>query len=129
MLFRLLIILMIVLVAVATYNTLKPADGQADSALLNGLGLIHSWFGGGDESSADRPAPTPATDAPAQDEQSGQETVVYKWQDASGAWQYSNTAPPEAIARSITVYRSDDPAIPATEPAPPAATSPPQRQP
>jgi hypothetical protein len=48
-------------------------------------------------------------------------TTVYKWQDAEGNWQFSNTPPPPGVASSTTTYNPDTNVTKAVKPEPPPA--------
>jgi hypothetical protein len=108
---RLLIIILIVLVAAAALTQLNPSAEKTAKPLLEGIANVQSWFG--DKPVAQQP------DKPANTEQ------VYKWQDASGEWHFSNQPPPEGVASSVKIYRTDanitqaveTPPEPASEPA------------
>jgi hypothetical protein len=86
MFLRLLIILIIVAVAAAVFYGLNPAD-DSQSPLLRGLAEIQSQH-------AAATPPKPAT-------------TVYKWQDKSGQWHFSNQPPPPGTASSVKTYRAD----------------------
>lgn len=89
---RLLIVILIVVVGAAALSQLNPSAEKSTNPIINGLAAVQSWFRG--------------ASAP---KQSGneKETTVYKWQDAEGAWQFSNQPPPAGVASSVTTYRSD----------------------
>lgn len=42
-----------------------------------------------------------------------EETKVYKWQDETGEWHFSNTPPPKDVKSQSKIYRSDDNVVPA----------------
>lgn len=42
-----------------------------------------------------------------------EETKVYKWQDESGEWHFSNTPPPKDVESQSKVYKSDENVVPA----------------
>lgn len=42
-----------------------------------------------------------------------EETRVYKWQDETGEWHFSNTPPPKDVDSQSKVYKSDDNVVPA----------------
>jgi hypothetical protein len=41
------------------------------------------------------------------------ETKVYKWQDESGEWHFSNTPPPKGVDSRSKTYKSDENVLPA----------------
>jgi hypothetical protein len=86
MFLRLLIILIIVAIAAAVFYGLNPAD-DSQSPLLRGLAEIQ----------AQHEAAKPSKPA----------TTVYKWQDKSGQWHFSNQPPPPGTAVSVKTYRTD----------------------
>ena len=104
MMIRFLIIIVIVLIGAAALTTLNPAADKSLNPIMKGLGTVRSWFTGASitlESAAKDPlsAVGNATDKNA--------TQVYKWQDAAGAWHFSNTPPPAGIKGSVETYRND----------------------
>lgn len=98
MFLRILIITIIVLVGAAF---LAPSNSYTDKVthpILKGLKEIRSYFS--DELGISAPV---------------EETMVYKWKDQNGKWQFSNTKPSEGVATEIKVYKSDDNVVPATK--------------
>jgi len=93
MMIRLLIIILIVLVGAAALTELSPSAEQGTNPLIKGLATIQSWFRG---------ASVPKL--PIINEN---ETTIYKWQDDSGEWHFSNQPPPAGVASSVKIYRSD----------------------
>ncbi len=93
MMIRLLIILLIVLVGAAALTELNPSAENSTNPIIKGLATVQSWFRG---------SSTPKL--PGMDEN---ETTVYKWQDDSGEWHFSNQPPPVGVASSVKTYRSD----------------------
>ncbi len=93
MMIRLLIIILIVLVSAAALTALNPSAEKSTNPIIKGLTAVQSWFR---ESSAPQ--------LPDMDEN---ETTVYKWQDDSGKWHFSNQPPPAGVDSSVKTYRSD----------------------
>ncbi|MBN4079106.1 DUF4124 domain-containing protein [Beggiatoa alba] len=94
MMIRFLIIILIVLVGGAALTELNPGAEQSTNPILKGLGTVRSWF---DDATTSIPLMTPDAN----------ETKVYKWQDDSGAWHFSNNPPPVGVNGSVEIYRSD----------------------
>jgi len=107
MMIRLLIIILIVLVGAAALTGLNPATEQGTNPLVKGLATVQSWFRDSSVSSL-----------PGIDEN---ETAVYKWQDNTGEWHFSNQPPPTGVASSVKIYRND---VNITRTPPPAAPVP-----
>jgi len=93
MMIRLLIIILIVLVGAAALTELNPSAEQSTNPIIKGLGTVQSWFRG-----------SSAPKLPSLDED---EITIYKWQDDSGEWHFSNHPPAAGITSSVNVYRSD----------------------
>ncbi len=93
MMIRLLIIILIALVGAAALTELNPSAEKSTSPITKGLATVHSWFRG-----------SSAPKLPGMDEN---ETIVYKWQDDSGEWHFSNQPPPAGVTSSVKTYRSD----------------------
>lgn len=99
MMIRLLIIIAIVLVGAAALTTLNPSADKSVNPIMKGLSTVRSWFTGA-SSSLESAAKDPLISG-------GKATQVYKWQDASGEWHFSNTPPPAGIKGSVETYRND----------------------
>jgi len=93
-LIHLLIIILILLVGAAALTQLNPSADKTTPSLMKGLENVRSWF---DE------APGKITGTVTGES----ETKVYKWKDKAGEWHFSNHPPPEGVASSVKVYRSD----------------------
>ncbi|NOX75241.1 MAG: hypothetical protein GXP17_01180 [Gammaproteobacteria bacterium] len=120
MFIRLLIIVLIVLIGAAALSHLNPSTSKSVQPLVDGLSTIRSYM---DDTSKNSGPPAPGGD----NRDSGK--TVYKWQDAQGAWQFSNSPPPKGTASSVKIYRTDNttrfvtPKIPDTAPQPTAIPS------
>lgn len=90
---RLLIVILIVVVGAAALSQLNPSADKSTNPIVKGLATVQSWFRG--------------ASAPKQPGQDKNETIVYKWQDTTGAWHFSNQPPPTGVASSVKTYRSD----------------------
>lgn len=91
---RLLIIILILLVGAAALTQLNPSSDGTTSSLMKGLENARSWF----DKAPDKITGTVAGES---------ETQVYKWKDKAGEWHFSNQPPPEGVASSVKIYRSD----------------------
>ncbi len=105
MMIRLLIIILIVLVGAAALTQLNPSAEKSTNPIVKGLATIQSWFRG--------------SSAPKLPGMSENETTVYKWQDDSGEWHFSNQPPPAGVDSSVKTYRSDINITQAPPPPPP----------
>ncbi|VAX04199.1 hypothetical protein MNBD_GAMMA19-481 [hydrothermal vent metagenome] len=105
MMIRLLIIILIVLVGAAALTQLNPSAEKSTNPIIKGLATVQSWFRG-----------SSAPKLPGMDEN---ETTVYKWQDDSGEWHFSNQPPPAGVDSSVKTYRSDINITQAPPPPPP----------
>lgn len=92
---RFLIIILIVLVGAAALTQLNPSAKETTNPILKGLANVRSWFVG---------SPAPKKPLAEKDEN---ETKVYKWQDESGEWHFSNQPPPGGMTSSVETYRND----------------------
>jgi hypothetical protein len=97
MMIRFLIIILIVLVGAAALTSLNPSAEDTTNPILKGLANVRSWF-------TCSPAPKLPLPEVEKDENA---TKVYKWQDESGEWHFSNQPPPSGVASSVETYRSD----------------------
>jgi Domain of unknown function (DUF4124) len=106
MMIRILIIVLIVLAGAAALTELNPSAEKTTNPIMKGLNTVRGWFGSSD-----------ALTLP-----DANKTTVYKWQDATGEWHFSNQPPPAGINSSVKTYRSD---VNITQaPAPPVAPKP-----
>ncbi|MBL1275472.1 MAG: DUF4124 domain-containing protein [Ectothiorhodospiraceae bacterium] len=98
MLIRIMIIIVILLVVAAALSGLNPGVGQgteqSTNPIMTGLNKVRAWF-------KDAPEPLQLL------KPDKYETKVYKWQDKSGEWHFSNNPPPAGINSSVETYRSD----------------------
>jgi Domain of unknown function (DUF4124) len=102
MMIRILIIVLIVLVGGAALTGLNPSADKTTNPIVKGLNTVRGWFSSSD-----------ALKLPGADKN---ETTVYKWQDATGEWHFSNQPPPAGTSSSVKTYRSD---VNITQPPPP----------
>ena len=112
---RILIVILIVLVGAAALSHLNPSADKSKSLLMEGLANIRSWF------QSDTSQPSTTADENNAEKTDPNSIRVYKWQDASGTWQFSNEPPPEGVARSVKIYRTDANITQSTKPEPPPA--------
>lgn len=117
---RILIVILIVLVGAAALSHLNPSADKSKSLLMEGLANIHTWF------QSDSKQPNNAAKTQNEEKNDPNSIKVYKWQDASGTWQFSNEPPPEGVARSVKVYRTDANITQSIKPEPPPAENPAQ---
>jgi Domain of unknown function (DUF4124) len=93
MMIRILIIVLIVLAGAAALTELNPSVEKTTNPIIKGLNTVRGWF------SNSTTLPLPGADK--------NKTTVYKWQDASGEWHFSNQPPPAGTSSSVKTYRSD----------------------
>ena len=110
---RILIVILIVVVGAAALTQLNPSADKSTNPILKGLATVQSWF------KASSVAKSPNSDE--------NETTVYKWQDKSGEWHFSNQPPPAGTSSSVKKYRSDTNITQAPPPSP-AESKPEQAQ-
>ncbi len=91
MMIRLLIIILIVVVGAAALTELNPSAQQSTNPIVKGLATVQSWFRG-----------SSAPKLPGINEEN--ETTIYKWQDDSGEWHFSNQPPPADVNSSVKTY-------------------------
>lgn len=108
---RALIIITILVVGMAAMSHLNPSASKTLNPLLNGLANIRALF-----SQSPQSIPGAVDETETAENMEDQSRTVYKWRDKEGNWQFSNQAPTEDIATSVTVYRSDANVIQAVKP-------------
>lgn len=107
---RLLMIIAIIVVGVSSMSHLNPSAQKSIQTLTQPLSDILAWFGDAFNGRNNDTKDTAPVDG----------TRVYKWQDSNGNWQFSSEPPPQGIASSMTVYRSEANVVQAQKPPPPA---------
>ena len=93
---RIIIIAVILILGLIFLVPSNPYTNPVTKPIVKAIKKVSSYF----NEDLDIPAPV-------------EETKVYKWQDETGEWHFSNSPPPKDVHSQSKIYKSDENIVPA----------------